>query len=230
MELRTAVSIAVLAPPAQAHVRDGRLPGLVVAGDPVDPGDDLRGRPAAAAVEDAHRDEAHALRNAVGRAADGAGHVRAVSVAIGSRSAGRDRVVAGHRAPAELGVGVPDAGVDDVRRHPCAGVRVVERPVRRPLALVDSIEAPRRSALGRVGDEDRVGFHGGDARVARQRLSRGVRERDRESAQRVRVDEGDVASVATGRLGRNCGSRSRRAPQHDDVIETPGASQSTQVP
>ena len=57
--------------------------GGVVAGDPVDAGDDARERAAAGAVEHLDGDELDALGHAVGAAADRAGHVRAVPVAVG---------------------------------------------------------------------------------------------------------------------------------------------------
>ena len=61
---------------------------------------------AAAAVEHAHRDERHVLRDAVRRSADGAGDVRAVTVAVVRRIAvdevGTPRVA---RPPNSLCVG-----------------------------------------------------------------------------------------------------------------------------
>ena len=72
--------------PAEAHVGDGRLAGGVVPDDPVDAGDDLGVGAAAGAVEDPYRPQAHALGNAVGGPADGAGHMGAVAVAVVGRS------------------------------------------------------------------------------------------------------------------------------------------------
>ena len=56
-------------------------------------------RAAAAAVEHPDGNQADALRDAVRRAADGAGDVRAVPVAVGRVAAGRDGVGADPRPP-----------------------------------------------------------------------------------------------------------------------------------
>ena len=76
----TALSSAGCAPPPRLM--------FATAGDgwcrrhPVDAGDDAGGGAAAGAVEHADGDELHALGDAVGRAADGAGDVGAVAVAV----------------------------------------------------------------------------------------------------------------------------------------------------
>jgi len=61
--------------------------GAVIAGHPVDAGDDTGERAGAAAVEDPHCDERDLLGDAVRRAAGGASDVRAVTVAVGRQAA-----------------------------------------------------------------------------------------------------------------------------------------------
>ena len=105
---------------AEAHVRDRRLPGRVVGRHPVDAGDDARVDAAAVAVEHAHGDERDALGDAVRRAADGPGDVRAVAVAVVGRCrrrSRRSRTSRGRRTR----VREADAGVDDVGLHARAG-------------------------------------------------------------------------------------------------------------
>ena len=72
----------------------------------------------------------HALGDAVGAAADRAGDMGAVSVAV-IWGAAVDSVVAGADASAELGVAAANAGVDDVGVDPLPvggiGVAVAER-------------------------------------------------------------------------------------------------------
>jgi hypothetical protein len=132
-------------PAAEAHVRYGRLARLVVPGDPVDAGDHARRGSAPVAVEDADADEPDALGDAVRRAADRAGHVRPVAVAVVGRAA-VDSVVAADSAAAELAVVEADAGVDHVGLHAGAGVEVHVGRAERARPLVDAF--PLRGTNG----------------------------------------------------------------------------------
>src|SRR6185436_8091950 len=89
------------------------------------------------------------LGDAVGRAADSAGHVGAVAVAVAAVPAVADGVEAANRAPAELRVREANAGVDDVGRDAAAGAGVDVGPVERTVGLVDAIEPPRGVVLRR---------------------------------------------------------------------------------
>ena len=154
----------------EAHVGDGRQ--LPVGGDPVDTGDDARGVAAAATVEDAHADQRDALGDAVGAAADGAGHMRAVAVAVVGRAA-VDGIVAGADAPGELGMAAADAGVDDVGGDAAAGERVGVLATQRQCPLVDPIEPPRRVGLGCSQADDAILLDEGHVGVAPHAGQRG---------------------------------------------------------
>ena len=97
-----------------------------------------------------------ALRHAVRGAADGAGDVRAVAVAVARPVAVADGRVAGADAPGELLVRGPQAGVEDVGVHPRAGLVVGVGRVERQGALVDAVEAPRGARLADVELDDPV--------------------------------------------------------------------------
>ena len=88
----------------------------MVGGDPIDPGDDVGHRAFALATQHPHGDELHRLGHAGRRAADGAGDVRAMAVAVVGCTA-VDRVEPTHRPTTEVVVREPDAGVDHVCRH-----------------------------------------------------------------------------------------------------------------
>ena len=138
--------------------------GRVVARHPVDARDHARGGAGAAAVEHAHGDEAHALGDAVGRAADRAGDVGAVAVAVVGAAA-VDGVEARHRAPAELRVREPDPGVDDVGGDVRRGRVVAVGRAQREVALVDAVQAPGGVVLRGVERDHAVGLDVGDRRV-----------------------------------------------------------------
>ena len=63
---------------------------------------------AASAVEDADTDQMHLLRDTIGLSADGAGHVRAVPIAISRVGVVIDFVDTRSRAPLELGLADAD--------------------------------------------------------------------------------------------------------------------------
>ncbi len=79
------------------------------------------------------------------RATQGAGDVGAVPPAV--RAVAAIRVEAGPRPAPEVGVRVPDAGVEDIGRDALAGAWILEAPVESCRTLVDPVEAPRRSGL-----------------------------------------------------------------------------------
>ena len=108
---------------AEAHVRHGRLDGSF-AGDPVDAGDDLRGGAAAGVVEHPDADQLYSLRHAERGAADRTGDVGAVAVAV-IGAAAVDGIESARGPAAEVVVGEPDTGVDDVRAHAVAVVGYV---------------------------------------------------------------------------------------------------------
>jgi hypothetical protein len=149
----------------------------MVAGDPVDAGEDTGVEPGPGAGEDAHGDEADALGDAIGRSADRAGDVGAVAVAvIGGDTDRRRRVDAVHGAAAELGVGLADAGVDhiggDTGAGSCVGVRAGERQ----RTLVGPVDPPGGAGLGRVDVNGAVAFDVGDTGVGTQRVEGGGRD------------------------------------------------------
>src|SRR5690242_21384089 len=114
----------------------------MIARHPVDTGDYPRRCARAGAIEDAHGDEPHVLRDAVRRATNGAGDVCAVTVAIGGVPASRDFIDARHRAPTKLDVIEANTRVDDVRRHAGASRYIRVSTVERERPLIDAIEAP----------------------------------------------------------------------------------------
>ena len=207
---------------AQAHVGDrGRRRGSrALAGHPVDAGDDLGVGAVAGAVEHADGRQRHALGDAVRGAADRAGDVRAVAVAVGRRAAGGDRVVAGRGAPAEVDVAEPDAGVEDVDGHAGAGRVVAVGRVERQGALVDAVEAPRRgTGLGGLGDAAGAAeLDRGDVGVAADAVGGGRRCGDREALQGMAVRETDLPAVGPGQArGGGVDAAGRHALEGDDV-------------
>ena len=103
MESATASSSARGAPPPRLMLATAGCAGLVVRGDPVDAGDDPRGRAGAAAVEHADADQVTPLATPYVAPPTVPDDVRAVPVAVVGRAAA-DRVVARRRAAAEVGV------------------------------------------------------------------------------------------------------------------------------
>src|SRR5262249_49770551 len=132
----------VAARAAEAHVGD-RGPRGVVAGHPVDAGGDTGEAAGAVAVEHLDRGQRDALGHAVLRAADRAGDVGAVAVAVGVVAIA-NRVGAPDGAPAEGLVRGPDSGVNDVGADAGAIVGIRIAAVQGQVALVDAVQAPRR--------------------------------------------------------------------------------------
>jgi hypothetical protein len=80
-----------------------------------------------------------------------------------------DGVEPAARAPVELAVRDPHAGVDHVRGHAGAVRRIRVGVVERQRALVDPVQSPRRGGLGRVDRDASVLLDVRDARVERGR-------------------------------------------------------------
>ena len=155
---------------AQAEVGDRRVD--VVLGDPVDAGDYARSGSAAVATQHPNRMQHHALGDAVLPAADGAGHMGAVAIAVlGRVVALLAAVVAGETvenraediagglavfidagkafadASAEVLVITADAGVDHVDVHAIAVGAGIKSLIQRQRRLIDAVQAPGRVAL-----------------------------------------------------------------------------------
>ena len=95
----------------------------MVRDDPVDAGNDARCRAIARAIEHAHGNQRDGLGYSIGCAADCAGHMRAVAVAVfgpDSRIDARIHIARSHPT-AELLVRTADSRIDDIRRHPGTG-------------------------------------------------------------------------------------------------------------
>jgi hypothetical protein len=166
------------------------------------------------------------LGDAVRRAADGAGDVRAVAVAVGGAAAVVDRGVARDRTTAELRVRVEHAGVDDVRRHARAGGVVGVGVVERQVALVDAVQAPRGGGLGRVELHRPVGLDVGDVGVLAQRGQGLVVERGGEPVQHGRVGVADAGALRLHlRLGGAQAPAGRVLVEHDDVAVVGGGAE-----
>ena len=106
---------------ADAHVGDRRYAGRVVVDDPVEPGDHCRCRGAATACEDLDGDQRNTFGHAVCGATDGAGDMRAVTVAVLDAVPVADDVHSAQDPAGKLAVGAADPGVDDVSGHAAAG-------------------------------------------------------------------------------------------------------------
>ena len=127
----------------------------------------------------------HAFGHAVGGAADGAGDMGAVTVAVGGVAAAGDGIVTAAHAAAELAVGQQYAGVDDVGMHACSGSVVGVGGVEGQIALVDTVEAPGRAGLGGADRDDTVFFDIGHVRIGKQPGKPRVVGFDHEAAQCV---------------------------------------------
>ena len=121
----------------------------MISRDPIDTSDDAGGRAGATTIEHSHGNEPNTLRDAIRRAADSAGDVRPVAIAIRRVSARGHLVDAGHGTTTELDVIEADARVVDVcgDAGTCRCVRV--RTAERQGALVNAVEAPRGIRLRR---------------------------------------------------------------------------------
>ena len=131
---------------AQAHAEHGWSRDVI--GDrPVDARNHASGGTRAGAVEHADRHQRHALGDSIGRATNGAGDVRAMTVAVGGVTVVVDLVIARAYATGELRVGHKHAGVDDVGGYTTACARRGEVSVQRQRTLVDAIQAPGGAPL-----------------------------------------------------------------------------------
>ncbi len=146
----------------------------MVVDHPVDAGKDRRLRSIAIAVEHLHGDDRDLLRHPICRPTDCAGDMGSVAETVPVLPAVAEVPVSGHRnPPCELGVGEPQAGVDDVGSHPGTGVRIGVDTVEGARTLVDAVEPPGRRTLfgGRL--HRAVPFDRGDVGVRSQFCNRG---------------------------------------------------------
>src|SRR5262245_53242045 len=91
----------------------------------VDSIDDVGPRTHALAVEHAHAEQAHSLRDAKRSTADDAGHVRTVPVAVDGATLAIERVVETDSAPvAEFPVRRENTGIDHISIHALAVVGI----------------------------------------------------------------------------------------------------------
>jgi hypothetical protein len=219
IELATAVSSTV-----SAHVGDGGLDRVL--GHPVDTRDDSVRRTGPVVVEHPHADDLRGLRDTVRAACDSARDMRAVAVAVLRGAVVVDGVVAVGGAAAEVGVGDPDAGVDDVRGDARAGaVRVGVRRAERQARLVDPVQAPGRVGLG-GGDADLLVLdHLGDRGVGGEPLGLGLAHLGGVAVERLLVGALDLAAVLGGQglalLG--VAAEARVLVEDDDVAVLDGA-------
>ena len=111
---------------------------------PVDTGDDVEHAAATGTRQHSNGHDRDRFGNTHRLAADGAGNVRAVPVAVLGAPTVVHMGAAGHHSPTELAVVATHAGVDDVRVHTRAGevVGVVVVAIHR--SLIDAVETPRR--------------------------------------------------------------------------------------
>lgn len=144
---------------AQRHVGHGAVgavAALGVAGHEVDARDDARVGAGALGVQHLDGIQLGGLGDAVGRAADGAGDVGAVAVAVRVGPVGV--VLQPGGAAAKLGVRRVDASVNDIRARAGSGAVVVGVAGGVAALVRDTGNAPRRVGLGHVGidGDDRV--------------------------------------------------------------------------
>ncbi len=204
---------------AEAHVRDGRLPGGVVTGDPVDALDDLGVRAAALAVEHTDGDESYELCDTVGRGTNRATDVRSVPVAVTGRAA-VDGIETADGAPAVFDVRQAHARVEDVRLQSGARRAVRVLVVEREVVLVDPVQSPRRWALGSRDRHRAVGLDEANVRQTgdRDRLRR--RHRRCVALQRVLIDVRRRYACDRGSLRRRAGGALQN---HDVGLERRGS-------
>ncbi len=189
---------------------------------PVEPGDDRGPTALAVAAEHPDADQVDLACHTEGLAADGTRDVGTVAVAVLAGPSVLHRVEAEGGAAAELGVGVVDAGVDDVGVHARAVALEVELPVEWEVLLVDPVQAPARG-LRPGAVFDRLARGDGDHGVLLDGLDA------RELAHRLHLRRGEVGGVAvqgrlvgeegghTGRYLAGEGARRDVLLQRDDV-------------
>src|SRR5262249_45410309 len=112
---------------SQTHVGNRRP--YPVRRHPVHPGDRVRSRTVACAIEYAHGKERRALGNAVRRTADGPSDMGAVPVTIACSEAVIDRAERKHRTVSKFDMRRANAAIDHVDMARYAGERIVVRRV-----------------------------------------------------------------------------------------------------
>ena len=194
----------------QAEVRHRGRAAAVVAGRPVDPGDDPGRLARAVAVQRPHRDQRHRARHPARRAADRAGDVRAVPGAVVGAAPVVDRREPRPHPAAEVVVVRLDPRVDDVGGDaaavPVGGRRgVAARELPRP--LVDPVEPPGRRPRRLRGarraappgqPDGRVRVDGHHPRATFDPAHPAGREHGRVAGEDVTVDERDVGPAGRG--------------------------------
>lgn len=188
----------------------------MIVGYPINARDYARVRTGTIAVEHAHAAQHSAFGDAVSRAADGAGDVCAVTVAV--RAAAAKRVKDIRRTAAKLRVRSANARVDDVSAHARAGPVVGVSTTERQVALVNAIETPRRIGLGDVSLDDSIFLDELDSEVLAQSFGLFGRHLNRKTVKRVLVNVFEFAAVIAGHLVGDVRSDRERASFADDRI------------
>src|SRR6476661_3022916 len=135
---------------------------------PIDSGEDTFPGAGAIAVEHPNGYEPHVLRDAVRRASDRTGDVRAVAVAILRAPTIADFVDAARSPSAEFAMRAANAGVDDVGVYTVASCVVDIARVEWQVMLVDAIKTPCCAGLVGDGTHHRVLFDANHRRILRQ--------------------------------------------------------------
>jgi hypothetical protein len=147
-----------------------------------------------------------------------------VTVTIVGALAVQDSIDAVTDTTGEFGMGTSKSGVDDVGVDSRPPVVVGEVAISRPIALIDSAQAPGGTVLG--GRDPHLGVLDDvvDPRIACQRFGRSCRHADREPLQRVGKLMAFLAAVPAeqvvgGTLDHVCGhAAGHHGLQHNDVL------------
>ena len=143
--------------------------------------------------------DGNVLGNTELRAADDAGDIGAVAVAVVRAVTVADEIDGAGRPPAEIRMRGANAGVDDVGVHTGARLTVAVGAVERREAPVDAVDTTGRRA-GRTGrlqcaaGAELIDFDVVDAGQGAQRLQALRRNLDAKTVQRRRVDMQDLAA------------------------------------
>ena len=155
--------------------------------------------PTVHAIQDAHGMDGNVLGNTELRAADDAGDIGAVAVAVVRAVTVADEIDGAGRSPAEIRMRGANAGVDDVGVHTGARLAVAVGAVERREAPVDAVDTTGRRA-GRIGrlqcaaGAELIDFDVVDAGQGAQRLQALWRNLDAKTVERRRVDVHDLAA------------------------------------
>jgi hypothetical protein len=166
---------------------------------PVETGDEVRYGPTVHAIQDAHGMDGNILGNTELRAADDAGDIGAVAVAVVRAVTVADEIDGAGRPPAEIRMRGANAGVDDVGVHTGARLAVAVGAVERQEAPVDAVDttgrrAGRNGRLQCVAGAELIDFDVVDSGQGAQRLQALRRNLDAKTVERRRVDVQDRAA------------------------------------